>query len=86
MKYSDFEIGTKFSEGPCLWFCTDVGSRVIIAVCLGDGSKERGLRYIDEHGDSVEEVFNVNGMIGCHVLGADNPEPRRLKETTYRKS
>ena len=34
MKRSDFAIGQEFSCGGKRWRCTDIGSRVIVAICL----------------------------------------------------
>jgi hypothetical protein len=34
MKNSDFSIGLEFWSGNKRWRCTDVGTRVIIAICL----------------------------------------------------
>ena len=34
MKYEDFRIGTEFWCGGRRWRCTDVGMRVVVAVCL----------------------------------------------------
>lgn len=34
MKRSDFRIGQEFRCGGKRWRCTDVGTRVIVAICL----------------------------------------------------
>lgn len=34
MKHSDFHIGYTFTCENKVWLCTDIGSRVIIAICL----------------------------------------------------
>ena len=34
MRHSDFRIGTEFFTGAGKWRCTDVGTRVIVAVSL----------------------------------------------------
>ena len=34
MKWGDFSIGIEFTCGGKRWRCTDVGSRVIVAICL----------------------------------------------------
>lgn len=34
MRHSDFQIGMEFHCGNARWRCTDVGSRVIIAISL----------------------------------------------------
>jgi hypothetical protein len=34
MKHSDFQIGTEFFTASGKWRCTDVGTRVIVAISL----------------------------------------------------
>ena len=34
MKHADFSIGKAFRCGDKRWRCTDVGARVIVAICL----------------------------------------------------
>lgn len=34
MIHSDFSIGTEFWSGDKRWRCTDVGTRVVVAICL----------------------------------------------------
>jgi hypothetical protein len=34
MKHSDFTIGAEFLCGDRRWRCTDIGTRVIVAICL----------------------------------------------------
>jgi len=34
MEHSDFKIGLEFWCGEKRWCCTDVGTRVIVAICL----------------------------------------------------
>lgn len=34
MKRSDFVIGLEFWSGEKRWRCTDVGTRVVVAICL----------------------------------------------------
>lgn len=51
MQHSDFKIGVDFRHRGKLWRCTDVGTRVIAAICLSEvwvtktkantGAKER---------------------------------------------
>ena len=49
MTHDEFQIGVEFSCGGKRWRCTDVGSRVIVAICLephevveAERSTERG--------------------------------------------
>jgi hypothetical protein len=35
MKHKDFKIGTEFFTSAGKWRCTDVGTRVIVAISLG---------------------------------------------------
>jgi hypothetical protein len=57
MTPSDFSIGTQFtvSDQDILWRCTDVGTRVIVAICLNkaDPSWYHGPPYA-----VVEHVFD----------------------------
>lgn len=55
MEHSDFQIGAKFMCGDRLWLCTDIGTRVIVAVRADwteveerhpDGSRTRGVANI----------------------------------------
>jgi hypothetical protein len=34
MNLTDFKLGLKFCCGGKLWLCTDVGTRVVVGVCL----------------------------------------------------
>ena len=36
MKHSDFTISQEFLCGEKRWKCTDIGTRVIVAICLSD--------------------------------------------------
>lgn len=41
MKLSDFKIGMEFEMSGQRWRCTDVGSRVVVAICpLNKGVKK----------------------------------------------
>jgi len=40
MELSDFHIGSEFECGEKLWRCTDIGSRVVVAVCLSNHSDD----------------------------------------------
>ncbi|TAK95351.1 hypothetical protein EPO05_04450 [Patescibacteria group bacterium] len=58
MKHSDFQIGMEFFTGTGRWRCTDVGTRLIIAISLEPRQmvRVRG----SAHGDQTEEHFVSN--------------------------
>lgn len=64
MKHSDFKIGTEFLTLTGRWRCTDIGSRVIVAIHLDglhpDEWYNNGPPYA-----VVEHVFDENDMPGC---------------------
>lgn len=49
MKHSDFAIGLRFQCGGRGWLVTDIGTRTVIAVQLGER----------------EELFNEDDIAGC---------------------
>ena len=55
MKHSDFHIGTEFFTVAGKWRCTDVGTRVIVAISLEVREMVRVRR--DERGERIEERF-----------------------------
>ena len=55
MKHADFHIGTEFFTGAGKWRCTDVGTRVIVAISLEPREMERV--HYDENGERHEERF-----------------------------
>lgn len=57
MKHSDFQIGTEFFIETGRWRCTDVGTRVIIAISL---EPRQMVRMQGAHGDQTEERFVSN--------------------------
>ena len=64
MELSDFQRGQEFFISDKKWRCTDVGSRVVVAVCLSthedDPSWYNGPPY------AVEEVtFDENEIPAC---------------------
>jgi len=68
MQHREFAIGTVFQCGERRWRCTDVGSRVIVAICLDhddDPSWYNGPPYA-----VAESVFDENDMQGCSPDGA----------------
>jgi hypothetical protein len=86
MKYSDFIIGQEFLCGGKRWRCTDVGTRVIVAICVSEititseyaamtqtVSKEEAETQGWFNGPpyAVEEiVFDQNDMEGCEAVDA----------------
>lgn len=50
MKHSDFSIGQTFRCGDRLWRCTDVGSRVVVAV------RADYVRISSQDGDTVHTI------------------------------
>lgn len=64
MTHSEFRIGTEFACGGKHWRCTDVGSRVVVAICLSeypdDPSWFNGPPYA-----VVEQVFDEYSLPGC---------------------
>jgi len=63
MKHTDFSIGKAFRCGDKRWRCTDVGTRVIVAICLDhddDPSWYNGPPYA-----VAESVFDEYDIEGC---------------------
>ena len=68
MKRSDFRNGTEFFTGTGKWRCTDVGSRVIVAIRIDD----QDVRNLAGPAYSVAEcVFDEYDLDGCWL---DPPE------------
>lgn len=53
VKHSDFKIDTEFFTETGKWRCTDVGTRVIVAISLKPRAMAR-VRY-DESGERIED-------------------------------
>ncbi len=65
MKHSDFTVGGEFLCGEKRWRCTDIGTRVVVAVCLNDHDDSSWF-----HGPPyavTETVFDENDIEGCEV-------------------
>ena len=64
MKKEEFKIGTEFYCGKRLWRCTDVGTRIITAICISehedDPSWFNGPPYA-----VAESVFDEYDQEGC---------------------
>ena len=66
MIHSDFAIGDEFQCGEKRWKCTDVGRRVLVAICISvheDASWFRGPPYA-----VCETVFDEFDLEGCVPL------------------
>ena len=77
MEHHEFEIGTEFECGDCYWRCTDVGSRVILAIELDpklDVSWFNGPPYA-----VAEAVFDEYDMPACSPRLAPAPLVGALK-------
>ena len=55
MQHADFQIGTEFFTATGKWRCTDVGTRVIVAISLESQTMIRVRR--GESGERIEEGF-----------------------------
>lgn len=55
MKHSDFQIGTEFFTFAGRWRCTDVGTRVIVAISLEP--REMMRQWTDAKGERMQETF-----------------------------
>jgi len=62
MKKSEFTIGMEFYTAAGKWRCTDVGSRVIIAIQI---KHENEINYIGPPYSVTEDVFDENDFEGC---------------------
>ena len=58
MKHADFHIGTEFFTGAGKWRCTDIGTRVIVAVSLEP--RETVRMHYRVYGERSEERFMSN--------------------------
>ena len=64
MNYADFQIGVEFRCAGELWRCTDVGSRAIVAVCLGDHPDDPSW-YNGPPYAVAEFVFDEDDILAC---------------------
>lgn len=55
MKHADFYIGMEFFTGSGKWRCTDIGTRVIVAISLEP--RETVRVHYDENGERHEERY-----------------------------
>jgi hypothetical protein len=65
MNHNEFKIGIEFRCGVKLWRCTDVGSRVIIAIEIDDRADQT---WFDGPPYAVaEHVFDEYSQKGCEL-------------------
>lgn len=64
MRHADFVIGCEFRCGGRAWRCTDVGTRTIVAVQLGQPTSW----YAGPPYAVVETVFDENDLPGCEPI------------------
>jgi len=66
MRLRDFSIGLEFKCGGDLWRCTDIGTRVVVAINLSnhqdDPSWFNGPPYA-----VAESVFDEDSILGCDL-------------------
>lgn len=74
MAHADFRIGTAFSSGGHIWLCTDVGTRTVIALRMGQAERrnaglpvgrEEGGSYDSSQGAHVESLFGEDDFPDC---------------------
>lgn len=71
MKKSDFQIGTEFYTGAGKWRCTDVGTRVIVAIRIDD---QEAHNLVGPPYSVAESVFDEYDMGGCSLDPAEFSE------------
>jgi len=71
MKMSDFQIGAHFFTGAGKWRCTDIGTRVIVAIKIDD----QDIRNFAGPPYSVAEcVFDEYDLDGCSLDASEFQE------------
>jgi len=74
MKHSDFQINLEFNCDGKLWRCTDVGSRIVVAICLSDHLDDP--TWFNGPPYSVsEEVFDEDDIVVCTLPQAPDGPP-----------
>lgn len=75
VRHSDFQIGTEFFTETGKWRCTDVGTRVIVAISLEPREMVRSQegadgRRIEEHfiSDDPRDLVGPPYMVAEHVF------------------
>ncbi len=68
MKHAEFQVGAEFVCGERRWRCTDIGARVVVAICLDEPVDD--LSWFNGPPYAVAEVvFDENDMEGCERGG-----------------
>lgn len=67
MEKDEFSIGQEFYTKTGKWRCTDIGTRVIVAIQMNDGHRS----YIGPPYDVPEYVFDENDIDGCSLESDD---------------
>jgi len=69
MEISECEIGTEFTCGDKRWRCTDIGTRVIVAICISD--RDDDLSWYDGPPYAVVEyTFDETDLPVCEIVHA----------------
>jgi len=71
MNHTDFFIGCEFMTGSGTWRCTDVGTRVIVAIRIDDHPDDPSW-YNGPPYAVVEHTFDEYGQEGCTPLPFPN--------------
>ena len=71
MKKSDFCIGTEFFTGAGKWRCTDVGTRVIVAIKIDD---QDSCNFAGPPYSITECVFDEYDLDGCSLDASEFQE------------
>jgi len=66
MKHKDFVVGNEFECGGKRWGCTDIGKRVVVAICLSDHDDH--LWFNGPPYAVAENVFDEYDIEGCNSL------------------
>ena len=73
MKLADFSIGREFTCGDRRWRCTDIGTRVVVAICLDDYPDDPSW-YNGPPYAVAESVFDEHDKKACEPVGRE-PAP-----------
>jgi hypothetical protein len=64
MKHSDFQIGAEFYTLAGKWRCTDIGSRVVVAIRIDD---QEPPNLVGPPYSVAEDVFDEYDVGGCSL-------------------
>ena len=68
MRHEEFRIGMECWCGGRQWRCTDVGTRVVVGVCLDPYEVVTGTHEVGTSATTVlEEIFDEHSIDGCRV-------------------